>query len=438
MLTRRTLLMSIGSAAVVAPLAACGNNAAPVATPTAKLDTNTTATLTMTWWGNDDRANKYKESIAAFNKVYPNITVQTQFQPFADYWTARNTEAAGRALPDVFQMDLSYLRQFANNNQLLDLTGQTSTNLDVKGLSEELLGSGKLSNKLYGIPTSTNTLAFFYHPEVLGKLGMEAPKASYTWDEYKKFVLDGAQAGASKSPKLYSGGSPGGVLWFFIQWLVQKGVKPFNDDNTLGFKAADVKEWLTMWEPLNNDAVQYPQTRAEQIKPKGGFTMNEVASEFSWDNFLSGYVKDSGDAGIKMMQIPNASDGKPHMFWKPSMLLSAGANTKQPDAAAALISFLINDPGVGKIFGTSKGVPAVKAQRDAMDVKAGSVDDTVVKYEESVASLVTEPAPVPVEGFGAIEAAWLRLASDYGYHKITVDQWVEQWFQAVKESVPGA
>ncbi|QIK71527.1 extracellular solute-binding protein [Propioniciclava coleopterorum] len=437
MLTRRTLLLSAGSAALLAPLAACGGSAAPQAPATA-LPTDATATITMTWWGNDDRANKYKEAIAAFNKKYPKISVQAQFQPFADYWTARNTEAAGGALPDVMQMDISYLRQFANNGQLLDLNSQAGTNLDVTGLDAAILGSGKLEDKLYGVATSTNTLAMFYHPGILDKLGASAPKDGYTWDDYKKSVIDASAAGAKFDPKLYYGGNPGGVLWFFIQWLLQKGVTPFKDDNTLGFGKDEVREWLTMWEPLNATDVKFPSARTEQLKPKGGFTANEVALEASWDNFLSGYVKDSGDDAIKMMPIPSGADGKTHMFYKPSMLLSAGANTKNPDAAAALISFMINDPEVGKIFGTSKGVPATKAQRDAMDIAPGSVDQRVVAYEESVASQVTEASPVPVEGFGAIEAAWLRLAGDYGYDKLTVDQWIDQWFQSVDENVKPA
>lgn len=438
MLTRRNLLVSLGVAAVAAPLAGCGGTATAPVTPAATFDPNTTATLTMTWWGNDDRAERYRKAIAAFNEKYPNITVHSQFQPFADYWTARNTEAAGGALPDVFQMDLSYLRQFGNNNQLLPLDGQVGTNLDVSGFDEALLGSGKLNEMQYGIPTSTNTLAMFYHPEVIETLGMEPPTNGYTWEDYHALVADGAAAGAGMDPKLYYGGSPAGVLWFFIQWLVQKGVTPFTEEGQLGFDESHVREWLTMWDDLNTPEIRYPQARAEQLKPKGGFTAMEVATEMSWDNFLAGYVADSGSDEVTMLPIPAGEDGETHMFFKPSMLLCAGANTSNADAAAALISFMVNDPEVGAIFGTSKGVPAVKAQRDAMDVQEGSVDARVVAYEESVASQVTESTPVPVEGYGAIEAAWLRLAGDYGYDRLTIDEWVEQWFQAVSENVPTA
>ncbi|MGO3321176.1 MAG: hypothetical protein ACTIL0_11780 [Microbacterium gubbeenense] len=32
--------------------------------------------LTFTWWGNDDRAQRYGELIDAFNEEYPNITIK--------------------------------------------------------------------------------------------------------------------------------------------------------------------------------------------------------------------------------------------------------------------------------------------------------------------------------------------------------------------------
>ena len=127
-----------------------------------------------------------------------------------------------------------------------------------------------------------------------------------------------------------------------------------------------------------------------------------------------------------MSSVPE--DGERGMFFKPSMLLSSGANTEHPEEAATLIDFLVNDPEVGAIFGTSKGVPAVEAQREAMELEEGSVDARVVAYEEAVAEYVTEPVPIPVKGFGSIEAEYKRLGEELAYGTITVDEFVETWF----------
>lgn len=436
-IARRTI-GGAGVAAVAAlTLAACsgggttgGGGSEPEPVPTDR-----DITLTMAWWGNDDRAARYEEAVALFEEKYPNITVQTKFQAWDDYWTARNTEAAGQSLPDVIQMDLSYLRQYANNGQLLDLSGQEGVNLDVSGLDESLLASGAIEGAQYGVPTSTNTLALFYNGDLLDSLGIEAPAEGYTWDEYDDFIEEVSTAGAGKDPVLYGSGDYTGTFWFFLQNLIQQGETPFTEDGQLGFTEEDMVAWLERGADARADQQYFPVEKALQIAPLGGFTVNESASEITWDNFLAGYVADSGTENIEMLPIPAGDDGS-KQFWKPSMLLSASASTEEPAAAAALIDFLINEPAVGEIFGTSKGVPATAAQRDAMNVEAGSIDEEVIAYEESVADLVTEPAPLPVEGFGAIEAEYKRLAEELAYGNVTEAEFAEQWFTFATDNIP--
>lgn len=388
-------------------------------------------TLTVAWWGNDDRAAKYEESIDLFEEANPDVTVQTQFQAWDDYWTARNTEAAGQALPDVFQMDLSYLRQYGSTGQLADLAGSS---IDTSGFEEALLSSGQIEGAQYGIPTSQNTLALFYNGDLLDEVGIEPPAPGYTWEDYNAFAAEVSEAGADMDPQVYGTGDYTGTFWFFLQWLIQQGTEPFTPDGQIAFDEAQMTEFLNLASDLRDSDALFPAERTTQLLPLGGFTVNEAASEMSWDNFLAGYISDSGTENIQLLPMPSGDDG-PQQFWKPSMLLSSGANSEHPEKAAALIDFLVNDPEVGRIFGTSKGVPAVAAQRDAMEVEEGSVDATVLEYEESVAADVTEPAPLPVEGFGSIEAEYKRLAEELGYGNITVDEFVEQWFLFAADAV---
>jgi len=293
-----------------------------------------------------------------------------------------------------------------------------------------LLQSGVLDDKQVGIPTSTNTLALFYHPALLEQTGVQAPAEDYTWEDYNQFIAAVSSAGqaTAEGQQIFGSGDYTGTFWFFLQWLVQKGVTPFTEDGELGFDEADVKEFLELGDDLRADKTAYPIERTTQLLPLGGFTVNEAASEISWDNFLAGYTADSKDQAIEMLPVPSIESGEKKMFFKPSMLLSAGANTEHPAEAAELIDFLINDPEVGKIFGTSKGVPATQAQRDAMTLEEGSVDARVTAYEEAVADQVTEPVPVPVKGFGSLEAEWKRLGEELAYGTVTVDEFVDSWF----------
>ena len=262
---KRTLWKTAAVAAVAAlALTACSSGDSGDSEPTASSTGPDTSpvTLNFTWWGNDDRADRYNEALALFKEKYPYITVQTSFAAFPDYWTARSTEAAGRALPDVMQFDLSYLREFNQNGQLLDLQEWVDNGtIDLSGFDETLTKAGVLDDKMIGIPTSTNTFAMFQNPNVIEQTGATFPdEAEYTWDDYNDFIADVSGAGEKTADGygLYGAVDYTGTFWFFIQWLLQKGITPFEDDGTFGFDEGDVVEFLDLTADLRADKLVYP------------------------------------------------------------------------------------------------------------------------------------------------------------------------------------
>lgn len=435
--TARTAAVPITALAVATALtlSACGGGTTASA-EAAPVDTDRDIELSLVWWGDDDRASRYEEAVTLFEEKYPNIDVQTQFQAWDDYWTARSTEAAGQTLPDVFQMDLAYIHQYASNNQLLDLSSQMGVNLETGEYDETLLGSGSVNGGQYGIPTSTNTLGMIHHDDLLDELGMEPPKEGLTWDEYDAWIREVSEAGADQDPKVYGGTDYTGTLWLFIQWLLQQGKTAFAEDGTPAFEKSDLVAWVERTQPLRDEGAFYPVERTKQVEPLTGLQVNEAVTELTWDNMTAGYAANAGSDNVSLLPVPTGAEGS-QQFWKPSMLLSSSATTQEPDAAAALIDFLVNDPEVGKIFGTSKGVPAVPGQKDAMEVAEGSVDDTIVTYEEDVAERVTADTPIPVEGYGVVEVEFKRLGEELAYGNINAEEFADQWFQSAESNLGG-
>lgn len=423
---RTTLALAAAGAAAALTLTACGGggSADPDATG-GTVDPEEEITLTMTWWGNDDRAERYNQAIELFNVEYPNITVQPTFSAWDDYWTARATEAAGNSLPDVMQTDLAYLSQFGNRNQFLDLTPFLDNGLDMSGMSESLLNSGKVGDALVGIPQSTNTLALFVNPATVEALGVDMPTAEQSWSDFVEWGVAAAEAGAGEDPALFGTGDFTGVFWLFVQHLVQEGKEVFTADGKVAFTEQDIVDWLQVVAPLRDADLFLTPEETAQLDPLSGFTANQVATEFSWDNFLAGYLADSGAESFEMLPLPVGSSGEHAQFFKPSMLLSASANTEHPEAAAALINFITTDPEVGAIFGTSRGVPSTESARSQLS--AEGADAQVIGFEEEWADVITSSTPVLPEGYGSIEAEWLRLASELAYKNITVEEFASQW-----------
>ncbi|WP_426227321.1 extracellular solute-binding protein, partial [Pseudarthrobacter sp. DSP2-3-2b1] len=141
MINRRNFLttVAVGTASAAA-LAACGTGSSSTSGGATGSAENP-VTLNYTWWGNDDRATRTRKAIELFEAKNKDIKVNGNFTDFAGYWQKRATEAAGGGLPDVMQWDLSYLRDYGQRNQLLDL-GTVKINTDA--FEKSLLPSGQI------------------------------------------------------------------------------------------------------------------------------------------------------------------------------------------------------------------------------------------------------------------------------------------------------
>ena len=69
--------------------------------------------MRMYWWGGKDRADRTIAANNAYKAKYPNTTIDGETLGWADYWPRMATQAAGRNLPDVIQMDYRYIFEYA-------------------------------------------------------------------------------------------------------------------------------------------------------------------------------------------------------------------------------------------------------------------------------------------------------------------------------------
>lgn len=417
MVRRRDLLAAAATFGVAAPaLAACGGGD----------DGDGTVTLNLTWWGDDDRSQRYQQAVELFQTANPTIKVTTAFATWDDYWTQRTTEAAAASLPDVMQFDLSYLAEYGGRNQLLDLGPYLGNGIDTSTMDASVLPAGEYNGTTCGIVSGTNAFTLAYDPVTLQALGVDAPPADLTWDAYNTWITEVATAGASKDPVVYGSGNYTGTLWIFIHYLRQQGIEPFEVDGTVNFTEDQLAGW---WDSVAAQRTKgfIPAKRVDALSPSNAMWVGEIVSESFWDNQLSGYVTGAGVDADRYVLLPMPTQGGDSgLFYKASMLLAAGANTEHPEEAAKLIDFLTNDAEVGTIFGTSRGVPASSTQRDA--IVAEGVDAVVMAYEEAVADSVGDTqGPLP-QGFGTVETEFKRLGTEIDYGTTTAAQAAADWF----------
>ncbi|WP_210479864.1 ABC transporter substrate-binding protein [Naasia sp. SYSU D00948] len=415
----------IGSA--VLALSACsGGGGGGAAEPAATFDPDEKVTLTMTFWGNDIRAGLYEEVIAAFNEEYPNITVNSSFLGFPEYWEKRQTEAAGGGLPDVMAMDMNYLRQYSQNGLLLDLEPYLGNIIDTEPLSEEIVGTGVVDGQTTGIPTSTNAWGMYTNPKLLEQVGVEDFQGG-DWEDYQDWMKEVTDAAAAAGVQLWGGTDYTGRIQSFEIQQRANGQDLFTEDGEPNFTEEDLAEY---WESGSEmrEGITVPQQRLEEVYPLSGFDTAIAASELTWDNFGSGYLGNLGAeyTELGLVEPPVTEEGAKDLYLKASMLHSISAETEHPEAAATLVNFLINSPRSGEIFGSNRGIPASETALEAAELDP--ISQQIADYEASIEDRLGEAPPVPVVGYGTLEEKFRQIGQELGFGTITVDEAVDQFF----------
>ncbi|GAA1973774.1 ABC transporter substrate-binding protein [Microbacterium pumilum] len=413
------LALATGAALILAGCA--GGGATPESAAT--YDPDEKVTLDLAFWGNDVRADLYNQVIEEFNKEYPNITVNTSFLGFPEFWEKRQTEAAGGGLPDVMQFDYSYLRQYAENGLLLDLDPYLGDIIETEPLGQSILDIGVVDDTTYAIPTSTNAWGMYTNPKLLETAGVDE-FAGGSWEDYTEWMGEVTDA---SDGDIYGGTDYTGRIQNFEVQLRAEGSYLFSEDGEPGFDEARLTEF---WESGADarDGITVPQQRLEELLPLSGFDAGVSASELTWDNFGAGYLANLGAdyTELGLIAPPVTVEGSKDLYLKPSMLHAIAETTEHPAAAAELVNFLINSPESGKIFGSNRGIPASTTALEGAELDP--ISQQIADYEVTIADRLGEAPPVPIVGAGTLEEKFRQLGTELGFGTITVEDAVSQFF----------
>lgn len=269
-------------------LGACSSGGGtPGAGPTEAQD----AQLRMSWWGNQTRTDLTNKVIDAYEKATPGVTVEGEPAEWSSYWDRLATQTAANDAPDVIQMDLKYLRQYADRGALLALDQGGVTTDD---FAAGTLDPGRTSDALMGVNAGVNVMLVAANTKVFEQVGVDLPDdKTWTWDEWASLSAEITTKGKGivgcSDFTLYDLG-----IWM---WMRQKGKDLYTPDG-LGFDAADAQEFFEF-------ALRLEQTKA--IPPVGLssedivapvsdrlFTKGRTAMSVYWSNQILSLEQASG------------------------------------------------------------------------------------------------------------------------------------------------
>ncbi len=380
------------------------------------------------WWGNPDRDRRTNEVIDLYSKTTGTEVIPETYA-WNDYWQKLATQAAGRNLPDLIQMDYRYIFEYARRQQLAALDDYVGKTLELGDFDPNQLASGKVDGKLYGVSMGANSMTHVYDQALLEKLGVTLPDPT-TWTE-EDFVAMGKDLKDKLPDGMYFSQNMGSVEPMLETWVRQRGKALYTEDGTIGYEAADLADFFTFWKMMQDEGLTPPadvQSQDADGKMESSMLVTGKALfGFIHSNQLVANQKLMPDE-INITMIPNQKGGQPGQYLKPSMLLSMAETSSDKDAAAALMNFFITDPKANAILQIERGVSGDASVREELVGGLSPTEKKIIDYLDIVATSVGPLPPPPPKNAGELERA-LRPAWDaISFEQVTPEDGAKKYY----------
>jgi pectin-derived oligosaccharide transport system substrate-binding protein len=372
--------------------------------------------------------------MAAYMAANPNVKITGQPGEFSSYWDKLATQTAGGQAPDIIQMDMNYISEYGSRGALLDL-GSVDTSKFVEGTVD----SGKINDKLVGVNAGINSAIILANPQLFEKAKMDLPDdKTWTWDQ---MIEVGAEV-ASKA------GVPFGVAQLlnsdamFGTFVRQNGKELFKPDG-LGFDVAEAQAWYDfLLKGVKAKAFGTPEQMTEELaKPldQSSIAVGTAAMYGSNSNQLQAMSEAAGEPR-KMLRGPSlAGKATERKTWyKASMLWSASAKTKNPEAATAWINWFANTPDAANIDLAERGIPPNAEILAEVKPKLSPAQQVVAKYITDIKTEVGNTPIAPPRGGGpTIAAVLFKHAIDVLFGRKSSADGAQEFVAEMKSNLQG-
>ena len=391
------------------------------------------ATLRVAWWGGQERHNMTIEALDEYAKDN-GIEFAYEYTSWSSYFENLATQAVGNNLPDIIQMSTTDIINYSKNGQIIDLMPYVEDGtIDTSNMEENSYSGGMVDDQLAGFTTGVNTVAILYNKDIFDQAEVDYPENDWTWSEF----IDTAKTIYEKTE------TPTEIPFLEeARWLVENMVRSygydfFSEDGT-SLPWAEDEDVVNAVKAAIQDVADgieagYFVDPEEQVAwsttEDAYITQGKSAMSYRLSNYYPMYCTAAQEEfGIAM--LPKLDEGtQTGMYENSNMYWCISANCEDPEAAAKVINYLINDENAAKKIGTDRGVSLSSAVRDTLaeDKDTDQYTKNVLNYISEVSKVVSAVNPAdPVNSAEAISV----LKNDYTavmYGEMTAEDCVDDF-----------
>lgn len=380
-------------------------------------------TISIAWWGGENRHNRTIEAIELFMDEFPHITVEYDFAGWDDYWTLLNTQAAGNNLPDIIQMDVTRVNEFAENNLIISLNDLINSGhidlSDVLPIYQEVL---QIDGENMSISLGANGFAMVYNTEMAAELGFEFT-SELTWDEFRDFLTE---TRAAKGDDFYGWGF-GAEYEVFNVFARDAGGLIYGHDGGLGFDESVLVDFFEILSYFNDNRIAVTPEREDAVVEGGELLHNGVIiSEMFASNQIIG-TQEAVEPELGLALLPRIAGGQNGNWVRASMGFSITTHSQEQEAAALFIDFFTNNLEVNEILEAERGAPIAGAVRAHLHPRVDPVVAKTFDFLDLLEANSSPADPIPPAGQTEVRSVFLRISEQLRHNQLTPEQAAEQF-----------
>lgn len=392
--------------------------------------------LTVFWWGNQTRNERTQKILDMFAEENPGVSFDGQFADGSDYWTRLATLSAGHTMPDVIQMDYSYIRQYAENGLLVDLTPYIEDGtIDVSNVSETILETGRVGDGIYGICNGINAPTLLYNKTLLEQAGIEIHD-NMTLDEFVDVCKAVYEKTGYKTSLTYGSGTSPDYLAYLLR---AHNKKLYGEDKFAVDSADDFVEFFSLFEEgikegWHIDPSVYVERQNASVE-QDCLVYGSSPENMSWCAFyhsnqltaMQNAAPEGTEIGVTTWPStnPKISD-----YLRPSQFFCVTTDSKNPETGASLINYITNSVECNNVLLGERGVPISSVVATTISENQTVQEQEVVRFINDVVTpnctTINSPAPASAS---EIRDQIKTLTEQVLYGEITAEQAAETLFE---------
>lgn len=398
-MTGRTKMGAVLLSAGAVLLAGCGGSGGGAGgTAEAAACDGTVDKGTVTMFAHEgSEADAYKAAIRDFNATKGKdlgVKVDLTMIPEGQYTDQVNAAAASGDLPAVLDFDGPNMANLAWSKKLQPIDDCIPKSLRSNVLPS-LIEQGTYANKLWAVGSFDSGLGLYAWKSALDKVGARIPTSAddaWTADEFEKVLRDLQGAGyAHPLDTKFWYGSQGEWFSYAFDPIIWSA----------GGHLIDPSDYSTANGQLNKPEVVDAFTQF-QTWVKDGLIDKDAAddsnftskkSPISWvGHWMYADYKKAAKDDLVVLPLPDFGTGSKTSMG--SWAWGMTPNAKDPDAAWAVIEFLMSDKVIGDITTANGAAPGTKSAIDAAPLYAKGGDLQLFAAQLNAAPDVAVPRPV--------------------------------------------